>query len=67
VNGLRRELCANRERRSIVSPEATRLQPAADHRPIEQVVIAHGDGATHDGAAFVRRGFTWLLGHAPTL
>jgi hypothetical protein len=31
--------------------------------PIERVLIAHGDLPTGDGAAFVRRGFTWLLGH----
>jgi hypothetical protein len=30
--------------------------------PIERVLIAHGDMPTGDGAAFVRRGFTWLLG-----
>ncbi len=31
--------------------------------PIERVLIAHGDLPTGDGATFVRRGFTWLLGH----
>lgn len=31
--------------------------------PIEFVVIAHGDLPTGDGAAFVRRGFAWLLRH----
>ena len=31
--------------------------------PIEQVLIAHGDLPTGDGVAFVRRAFTWLLGH----
>jgi hypothetical protein len=31
--------------------------------PIERVLIAHGDLPTGDGAAFVRRAFTWLLGH----
>jgi hypothetical protein len=31
--------------------------------PIERVMIAHGDLPTADGAAFVRRAFTWLLGH----
>lgn len=30
--------------------------------PIERVLIAHGDCATSDGAAFVRRGFAWLIG-----
>jgi hypothetical protein len=30
--------------------------------PIERVLIAHGEPATADGAAFVRRAFTWLLG-----
>ncbi len=30
--------------------------------PIERVLIAHGDLPTGDGAAFVRRAFTWLLG-----
>ncbi|MCI4677725.1 DUF4336 domain-containing protein [Rhodoblastus acidophilus] len=29
--------------------------------PIEKVVIAHGDCAEKDGAAFVRRGFSWLM------
>jgi hypothetical protein len=32
--------------------------------PIAQVLIAHGDLPTGDGAAFVRRAFTWLLGHS---
>jgi hypothetical protein len=31
--------------------------------PIERVLIAHGDLPTKDGAAFVRRAFTCLLGH----
>lgn len=31
--------------------------------PIERVLIAHGDLPTGDGATFVRRAFTWLLGH----
>lgn len=31
--------------------------------PIERVLIAHGDLPTGDGAASVRRAFTWLLGH----
>lgn len=31
--------------------------------PIERMLIAHGDLPTGDGAAFVRRAFTWLLGH----
>ena len=31
--------------------------------PIERVLIAHGDLPTGDGVAFVRRAFTWLLGH----
>lgn len=31
--------------------------------PIEQVLIAHGDLPTGDGAALMRRAFTWLLGH----
>ncbi len=31
--------------------------------PIERVLVAHGDPATRDGEAFVRRGFDWLLGH----
>jgi hypothetical protein len=31
--------------------------------PIERVVIAHGDLPMGDGTAFVRRAFTWLLGH----
>jgi Domain of unknown function (DUF4336) len=30
--------------------------------PIERVLIAHGTPADHDGAAFVRRAFSWLLG-----
>lgn len=30
--------------------------------PIERVVIAHGEPATANGAAFVRRAFAWLLG-----
>ena len=30
--------------------------------PIERVVIAHGAPAARNGAAFVRRGFAWLLG-----
>jgi hypothetical protein len=30
--------------------------------PIERVLIAHGDGVTRDGAAFVRGGFRWLTG-----
>ena len=30
--------------------------------PIERVIIAHGDCATHDGRAFVRRAFVWLIG-----
>jgi hypothetical protein len=30
--------------------------------PIERVVIAHGDCAKHEGAAFVRLGFGWRLG-----
>ncbi|HUB48309.1 MAG TPA: DUF4336 domain-containing protein [Acetobacteraceae bacterium] len=30
--------------------------------PIERVLIAHGDLPAADGAAFVRRAFTWLLG-----
>jgi hypothetical protein len=30
--------------------------------PIEQVVIAHGELPTADGAAFVRRAFAWLHG-----
>ena len=29
--------------------------------PIERVLIAHGDPVTADGAAFVRKAFTWLL------
>jgi Domain of unknown function (DUF4336) len=29
--------------------------------PIEKVLIAHGDCAERDGAAFVRRGFSWLI------
>jgi Domain of unknown function (DUF4336) len=29
--------------------------------PIEKVLIAHGDCAEKDGAAFVRRGFSWLI------
>ena len=29
--------------------------------PIERVVIAHGEPASTDGAAFVRRAFAWLL------
>jgi hypothetical protein len=29
--------------------------------PIERVLAAHGDPATADGAAFVRRAFSWLL------
>jgi hypothetical protein len=31
--------------------------------PIERVLIAHGDLPAGDGATFVRRAFTWLLGH----
>lgn len=31
--------------------------------PIERVVIAHGDPAPEDGAAFVRHAFRWLLEH----
>jgi hypothetical protein len=31
--------------------------------PIERVLIAHGDLPTGDGTAFVRRTFSWLLGH----
>jgi hypothetical protein len=31
--------------------------------PIERVLIAHGDLPTGNGGAFVRRAFTWLLGH----
>jgi len=31
--------------------------------PIERVLIAHGDLPTADGAEFLRRGFSWLLGH----
>lgn len=31
--------------------------------PIERVLIAHGDLPTGDGAALVRRAFSWLLGH----
>ena len=30
--------------------------------PTERVLIAHGDPATANGAAFVRRAFSWLLG-----
>lgn len=30
--------------------------------PIERVLIAHGEPATTNGAAFVRRAFVWLLG-----
>ena len=30
--------------------------------PIERVLIAHGEPAIADGAALVRRAFTWLLG-----
>ena len=30
--------------------------------PIERVVLAHGEPASADGAAFVRGAFTWLLG-----
>lgn len=30
--------------------------------PIERALIAHGDPAASDGAAFVRRAFGWLLG-----
>jgi hypothetical protein len=33
--------------------------------PIERVLIAHGDLPTGDGAALVRRSFTWLLGPEP--
>ena len=29
--------------------------------PIERVVIAHGDCASHDGRSFVRRAFKWLV------
>ena len=29
--------------------------------PIERVLIAHGTPATSDGAAFIRRGFAWLM------
>jgi len=31
--------------------------------PIERVLIAHGDLPAGNGTAFVRRAFTWLLGH----
>lgn len=31
--------------------------------PIERVLIAHGEPATADGAAFVRRSFAWLHPH----
>jgi len=31
--------------------------------PIERVLIAHGESACTDGAAFMRRGFAWLLPH----
>jgi hypothetical protein len=31
--------------------------------PIERVLVAHGDLPTGDGAALVRRSFSWLLGH----
>jgi hypothetical protein len=34
--------------------------------PIERVLIAHGDLPTCGGTAFVRRAFTWLLGHEGT-
>jgi Domain of unknown function (DUF4336) len=30
--------------------------------PIERVLIAHGEPASADGAAFVRRAFAWLIG-----
>lgn len=34
--------------------------------PIERVLIAHGDPASSNGAAFVRDGFSWLLGRRAT-
>ncbi len=34
--------------------------------PIERVLIAHGEPARADGAAFVRRAFVWLLGREPS-
>ncbi|HEU0217809.1 MAG TPA: DUF4336 domain-containing protein [Stellaceae bacterium] len=34
--------------------------------PIERVLIAHGEPATSDGGAFVRRAFAWLLGRGGT-
>ncbi|MGD0640063.1 MAG: DUF4336 domain-containing protein [Roseiarcus sp.] len=35
--------------------------------PIQRVLIAHGEPAAADGAAFVRKAFAWLLGRpAPT-
>ena len=30
--------------------------------PIDRVIVAHGDCVTHDGRAFVRRAFAWLIG-----
>jgi hypothetical protein len=30
--------------------------------PIERVLIAHGEPATADGGAYVRRAFGWLIG-----
>jgi hypothetical protein len=35
--------------------------------PIERVLVAHGESPTANGAAFVRRGFAWLLGKDVTL
>jgi hypothetical protein len=32
--------------------------------PIERVLIAHGPPACTDGAAFMRRGFAWLIGES---
>ena len=34
--------------------------------PIERVLIAHGESASINGAAFVRRAFAWLLGRERT-
>lgn len=34
--------------------------------PIERVLIAHGEPAGENGAAFARRSFVWLLGRQPS-
>lgn len=69
---LRRDVESLGTLRYLVSPN--RLHHLFDRRaakaalarilawPIERVVLAHGELASTDGAAFVRRAFAWLLG-----